>query len=75
MHVERREDFFSTLDKKGVAVSSVHFRNDKYSVFGPKRTDLPNLDKLEKDIISIPIHNFMTDEDVDYVIQCIKEGW
>jgi perosamine synthetase len=75
MHVDRREDFFNTLSAKGVAVSSVHFRNDRYSIFGPKRTDLPNLDRLEKDIMSIPIHNFMTDEDVEYVIQCIKEGW
>lgn len=75
MHVERRKEFCKAMLERGVEVSVVHYRNDQYSVFGPKRTDLPNLDKYEQDYISIPLHNRLTDEDVSHVIESIKKGW
>lgn len=75
MHVEKRDDFCRMIRSKGVDVSIVHMRNDLYSVFGGLRDDLPVLDKFSETHISIPLHNKLTDEDVDYVIQCIKGGW
>lgn len=75
MHVERRDDFCRMMRSKGVEVSVVHIRNDLHDVFGPRRRDLPVTDRYEETNISIPLHNQMTDEDVDYVVQCIKKGW
>lgn len=75
LHVERRDDFCRMMRDKNVEVSVVHIRNDEHSVFGPRRDDLPNLDRYEKTHISIPLHNHLDDADVEYVIECIKEGW
>jgi perosamine synthetase len=58
-----------------VEVSVVHVRNDQYKVFGGLRDDLPNLDRLSETYISIPMHNQLTDEDVEYVLACIRQGW
>jgi len=84
MHVEDRFQFAKMMDSKQIESSVVHWRNDMYSVFGINtpigkvrklREDLPNTDKLHKDMISIPLHMRLTDDDVDYIIKSIKEGW
>ena len=75
IHVENRNDFCRVLREKGVETSVVHVRNDQYTIFGGLREDLPVLDKFSKTHISIPFHNKLDDEDIDYVIKCIKEGW
>ena len=63
------------MREKGVEVSVVHLRIDTNDIFGPLRKDLPALDKFTQTHISIPLHNSLTDEDVEYIIRCIKEGW
>jgi len=75
LHVQRREDFCKTLRERGVETSIVHDRNDKYSVFGGLRKDLPQLDLFSKTHISLPLHNQLSDSDVDHVISSINEGW
>jgi len=75
MHVERRDDFCRMMAAKGVEVSVVHIRNDLHTVFGPRRQVLPNTDRYEETNISIPLHNHLREEDVEYVIECIKGGW
>jgi len=75
MHVERRDDFCRMMADKGVEVSVVHIRNDLHSIFGPRRSDLPNTDRYEETNISIPLHNHLDENDVAYVIRCIQEGW
>jgi perosamine synthetase len=84
MHVEDRFKFAKMLASKQVESSVVHWRNDIYTVFGVDtpagkikklRDDLPNTDQLHKDMISIPLHTHLSDDDISYVIQSIKEGW
>ena len=75
MHVERMNAFAKMMWSKGIEVSVVHWRNDKYTVFGGLRKDLPTTDKLSKTMISIPLHNKLSNEDVNYIINSIKEGW
>lgn len=75
MQVEPRDQFCLAMRARGVEVSVVHVRNDQYTVFGGLRDDLPNLDRLSKTYISIPMYNQFTDEDVEYVIACIRQGW
>ena len=75
MHVENRDAFCRMMQDKGVEVSVVHIRNDLHDAFGPRRDDLTNTDRYEETHISIPLHNALTEADVRYVIQCIKEGW
>lgn len=75
MHVERRDDFCRMMRDKGVEASVVHIRNDAHTIFGPKRLDLPVTDRYAETNISIPLHNRLSLEDADYVIECIKGGW
>ena len=75
MHVENRLEFIRKMKSCGVEASVVHLRIDRNSVFGGLRDDLPNLDRFNKTQINIPIHNMLKEEDADYVVGCIKEGW
>ena len=75
LHVQRREDFCKALRNRGIETSIVHNRNDQYSAFGGLRKDLPHLDLFSKTHISLPLHNQLTERDVDHIIKSIKEGW
>jgi len=75
LHVQRRENFCKALRNKGIETSIVHDRNDRYSAFGGLRKDLPQLDLFSKTHLSLPLHNQLSDGDVDYIITSIKEGW
>lgn len=75
LHVERRKDFCRMMRSKQVDVSVVHMRNDLYAVFGGLRKDLPVLDRFAGSYISIPLHNHLRDEDVEYIARCIQGGW
>lgn len=75
MHVEKRADFRRMMTGQGIETGVVHVRNDRHSIFGPRRRDLPQTDRYELTNISIPLHNGMSDEDVGDVIDAIKGGW
>lgn len=75
MYVDRRNDFQKKLEENGIESHLVHVRNDICKLFGGKRQDLPVMNEVEKKYISIPLHNLLTDEDVDKVINVIKSGW
>jgi len=53
----------------------VHVRCDIYPIFGGKKLDLPGMNEVEQEYVSIPLHNRLTDEDVGKVIKTIKAGW
>lgn len=75
LHVEQRDRFCEMMQTRGIQTSVVHVRNDQYSVFGGRRDDLPNLERLSQTYISIPMHNQLTDEDTEHVIASIRQGW
>lgn len=76
IHVERRDRFVNVMAYKGIETSIVHERNDLLPIFRPyANKNIPNLDILNNDRICIPLHQEMNDEDVDYVIYSIKQGW
>ena len=73
--VEKRSDFCSMMAEKGIAVSRVHERNDKHTCFAPYRKTLPMLEYVMQRYISIPVGWWVTQEDREYIVSCIKEGW
>ena len=75
MHVKDRTKFCKKMASSGIETSIVHMRNDAYKIFGNLRKDLPNLDKFSKTNISIPLHNNISDNDIDYIIKTVKNGW
>ncbi|WP_205499626.1 DegT/DnrJ/EryC1/StrS family aminotransferase [Rufibacter psychrotolerans] len=74
-HVEKREEFILTLKSKGIAASVVHDGIDHNSLFGGTRQDLVNQLRFNETQIHIPIHDGMNEEDVEYIVNCIKQGW
>lgn len=75
MHVDERDRFCEMMTRKGIETSICHIRNDAHPVFGPLRKDLPVLDEYAKTYVSIPLHNGLSDQDVEDVIAAIKGGW
>lgn len=75
VHVERRPDFARAVQSRGVDASVVHLRIDQNTVFGPRRSDLPTLDRLTDTMMCLPLHYKLTDEDVQHVIASVRAGW
>lgn len=75
LHVERREDFIRALQGAGITASVIHQRIDRNSCFGGLRDDLPNQERFNATQIHIPIHDALTDADVEYIIQAIQKEW
>ena len=73
--VERRVDFMKYLRSHKIESSQVHYRNDRYSVLGGRRDDLPNMDAVEDSYIVLPLNNHLTSEQVQFVCDTIRKGW
>lgn len=73
--VEKRKDFMHCLRSHHIESGQVHYRNDRYTILGGRRHDLPNMDAVEDSYIVLPLHTKMTDEDVAFICQVVKEGW
>jgi perosamine synthetase len=75
LRVERREDFIRKLAVQGVPASVVHLRIDRNSIFGGAREDLPGLAEFNRDQVAVPLHEGLSDDDVDHVISTVRSGW
>ena len=74
--VDRREDFMKYLREKQIESAQVHYRNDRYSIFGGKTEGLfPNMDKIEDRYIVLPIHGKIWEDNVRYICDVIHKGW
>jgi perosamine synthetase len=73
--VERRFDLQRRLRDHNIESGQVHYRNDRYTVLGGRRSDLPNMDAIEDRYLVLPLHTKMTIEDVDRVCDVIRSGW
>lgn len=72
IHVPDRLKFAQHMEKRRIQVRLNNRRNDRYSIFGGMR-DLPATERADNDVILIPIHADLTDEDVERVIEGVKE--
>jgi len=73
--VERRDDFMRHMESRKIMVSRVHERNDKHSCVREFAAPLPLLDQLSTEMICIPNGWWISAEDRQYVVDCIREGW
>ena len=73
--VERQDDFMKMMQDKNIMVSRVHERNDKHTCVKEFRSALPNLDKVVKEMICIPVGWWVTEEQREYIVESIKGGW
>ncbi len=73
--VDNREGFYKHMEKCNITVSQVHERNDKHSCMSEFKTPLPNLDKTIGKVVNIPVGWWVTEEEREYIVDCIKKGW
>ena len=72
VHVENRIAFAKAMRAEDIEVAVHNWRNDQYTLFGGKQ-DLPNTERVNDDIIHIPLHAELTDEEVNLVVSTIKD--
>ena len=75
MLVDDRDKFYKYMDKCNIAVSQVHERNDKHTCVEEFRTELPNLDKTIGKVVNIPVGWWVTEDEREYIVDCIKNGY
>ena len=73
--VENRVDLAKKLHDHNIESSQVHYRNDRYSIFGGRLNDLPNMDLVEDKYLVLPLHMKLKIEDIQRVCEVIKSGW
>ena len=73
--VERKDDFAKYMKECGIATSQVHERNDIHSCLSEFSTQLPNLDTIRGKLTAIPVGWWVSKEDREYIVECIKKGW
>ena len=73
--VDNRRDLQAKLLEAGIESNQVHYRNDRYSIFGGRRSDLPNMDELENNYLVLPLHTAMNVGDVERIVSVVKSGW
>ncbi len=72
VHVNNRAGFIKYMTSKGIGVTVHNWRNDKYSILGGLRNDLPNLERLNKTLINLPMHHEISDDELNRIICEIK---
>ena len=73
--VERRRDLQAKLRDYQIESDQVHYRNDRYSIFGKRRSNLPNMDAIEDKYLVLPLHTKMSEADVNRICETIRSGW
>jgi dTDP-4-amino-4,6-dideoxygalactose transaminase len=75
MLVEDRDGFYKHMKKCNIVASQVHERNDKHTAVREYKSSLPTLDKTISKVVSIPVGWWVTEEEREYIVDCIKKGW
>jgi dTDP-4-amino-4,6-dideoxygalactose transaminase len=72
---EKRESLQGKLREHRIESAQVHYRNDRYTIFGGRRRDFPNMDAIEENYLVLPLHTHMSIADVERVCSVIRSGW
>lgn len=74
---ERRDELIEYLNNKGIG-TIIHYPipphlSEAYQYLGYKEGDLPITERYAKQVLSLPLYNGMTAEEVDYVIEAVNQ--
>ncbi len=73
VHIQERERFANFMFSNGIQVVVNNRRNDKYSIFGGVRPDLPNTTLVDEDTILLPCHTGLSMNDLEKIATKVKE--
>ncbi|MFN8625567.1 MAG: DegT/DnrJ/EryC1/StrS family aminotransferase [Candidatus Binatia bacterium] len=72
---ENRESLMAKLRDNGIESSQVHYRNDRYTIFGGRQPGYPSMDAVEEKYLVLPLHTRMNLDDVERICTVIRTGW
>lgn len=72
---ENRLGLQQKLRENKIESNQVHYRNDRYSIFGERSKECPNMDAIEEKYLVLPLHTKMSKEDAERICKVIKSGW
>lgn len=72
---ENRIGLQHKLRECNIESNQVHYRNDRYTIFGGRKGNLPNMDAIEDKYLVLPLHTKLTEENIYRVCEVIKSGW
>lgn len=75
MKVESRDNFIKKMNACGIMATELHKRNDLHDYLNDFNCNLPNLDKFYPKLVHIPCGWWVTNQDREYIVDCIKKGW
>ncbi|MGC8764915.1 MAG: DegT/DnrJ/EryC1/StrS family aminotransferase [Brevinematia bacterium] len=78
IRVKNRDEFAKKLSGMGIP-TAVHYPlplhlQVAYKYLGYKEGDFPVSEAVSKEIISLPMHPFLTDEDIERIVSCVKKS-
>lgn len=74
--VDRREALMKHLREHKIESGQVHYRNDRYSIFGGRTVGkFPKMDAIEDRYLVLPLHGKVKEEDIFYISEVLKKGW
>ncbi len=73
IHVQDRTRFAKFMWDNNVQVNINNRRNDAYSIFGGINKNLKNLNKVDKDVILLPIHLGLNKSDINRIIELVHK--
>ena len=76
INVEKRNEIIEKMAEKGVA-TNVHYKPlpmmTAYKVLGWDETDFANTVSYYENLVTLPLHTLLTDEDVDYICESLQK--
>ena len=77
LRAERRADLLRKLQQNGIGCQRLHVRNDRYSCFADARRDdaLPGVDLFDRENLSIPCGWWLSPEECERIVACVRAGW
>ncbi|MCK9370778.1 aminotransferase class V-fold PLP-dependent enzyme [Candidatus Dojkabacteria bacterium] len=71
--VKNRDEVAQFLNENGIETNMAHLRNDIFKIFGGKRQELKNMDKIESQYLYIPFHLLIDKEKAKFICQKINQ--
>ena len=77
LRAKRRAELMRKLHQEGIGCQRLHVRNDRYACFASARGDgeLPGVDLFDRENLSIPCGWWLTAEERERIVACIRAGW
>ena len=70
--VGERPTFISEMKKRKISCG-IHYRATHLHRVYKQNISLPNSEKIDRETVSIPFHEMLTDDQVEYIVECCKE--